>query len=519
MQLELFDTVINKLKKWIGKNEKVAFWSCIITGLLSHSFMIFNDISVGDDVISLQGLGGTYESGRWVMGMVEDVLERFRAGGIYSVTTFNGLLSILIVAIVAMLIVKIFDIDATISSLCIGSILICFPVITSTFTVMFTSVMYMMSLLFSVVAPYILKKVQGKKAILLSVFSIAISLGIYQAYFSVSVNIFLLLIITDLLNEKYGKLRTYFIEGIKYVGVLISGLILWNLVNKGFLLYKGLEQTGYQGMNEKYDVSKLPEIIKSIYSGFFENILGSPFMKNVICLVIVISIIIAVGLVFFMKKKVLGIATIGLLILMPFTTNLVYALSTSEHYKIHTIMLYSNIFIFVLPILLCEIANKRNILKRGFQLVRGLMCLEIVLIFCVCLIYTYTNNVAYLNLFMIREHSVYNYGQMITLAQACPGYEEDMNIVFVNRYEYENNYQVDARESFGHIMYVNFNLYPLKTHAFKDYLEFYLGMDPEKIILDDGYYGSLDEVQNMPVYPTYGSIRIINENVIIKLGE
>ena len=77
----------------------------------------------------------------------------------------------------------------------------------------------------------------------------ACSLGIYQAYFPLTISLFVILLIQEIL--KYGsKLGKVFLKGILFLATLILSLLLYFIFLKVFLKYYQVSLNNYQGINE-----------------------------------------------------------------------------------------------------------------------------------------------------------------------------------------------------------------------------------------------------------------------------
>lgn len=110
----------------------------------------------------------------------------------YSLPFFNGLITILVLAVCACLITELFDIQNSLNRILVGAIIVCFPTITSTMFFMFCAPHYAVAILFSILAVYFVD--QKRFGWIGSVFLLACSMGIYQAYLPVTTSLMVLLL-------------------------------------------------------------------------------------------------------------------------------------------------------------------------------------------------------------------------------------------------------------------------------------------------------------------------------------
>ena len=138
--ISTLESYIERTRKKITDIQMATFVSVFVFGLVAHGYIIFNRLSYHDNSACLFSLGGTYESGRWMLGLVYDLT--LHTTKLYSVPVFNGLLSVLFIAIAAMKMVEILDIKSKVLSVYVAGIMVVYPVVTGIFSYMFTSWVY-----------------------------------------------------------------------------------------------------------------------------------------------------------------------------------------------------------------------------------------------------------------------------------------------------------------------------------------------------------------------------------------
>lgn len=178
------------LKEWYHKKEtavKTAFFAAVIFGLMTHLYQFTNKLYNYDELANTPGgNGASVEQGRWFLKWMGDVLLK-HFGGVYSLPLLNGVLSLLLLAVSAALIVEMFQVDNWVLAAFIGGFVVVFPSIVCMFFYMFTAVFYAVGILFSVLAAYLVvrypKSLPAHLAavFLFSLFSWCVS-GIFPQY-------------------------------------------------------------------------------------------------------------------------------------------------------------------------------------------------------------------------------------------------------------------------------------------------------------------------------------------------
>ncbi len=254
----------NQVKK-LSSAEKVCFLSAFLVGIVSHMYALTNNFIYSDGA-RFDNLGATYSSGRWMLGELEEILER--TIGVWQTPVFNGVWTFCFIGLSSIFVVRLFGVKNKISSCLIGVVMVVFPVVTSTFAYMYTAAAYFLALLLSISGIFLI--ISGKRAFLLGTLFIAMATGIYQAYFSVSVVIALMYLTMDTLFEGEAVAKTVR-KGLKYLAGLILGLGEYLGLTKIFCILKHVELNSYQGISNmgKDSVKDILIRIPQAYAEFF----------------------------------------------------------------------------------------------------------------------------------------------------------------------------------------------------------------------------------------------------------
>ena len=114
----------------------------------------------------------------------------------------------------------------------------------------------------------------------------------------------------------------------------------------------------------------------------------------------------------------------------------------------------------------------------------------------------------------MQSQAISYFNTMITRIEATPGYQQEMPVVYIGS---EEKYVPNL---YSHQKYPNITLSPYSNHDainmlhWRKFVSNWCGFEPKEI--DSKYFVNLQEVQTMPLYPDDGSIRIINDTIVIK---
>lgn len=521
------ENTFNKFKNKFTQLQWAAFISVLAAGLVAHGYGIFNRLSYHDNSACLFSLGGTYESGRWMLGFIYDI--QMMTTKLFAVPVFNGILSLIFIAFAAMLIVDTFNVKSKATAIYIGIIMSVYPVVTSIFSFMFTAWEYFLALLLSVVAARILIKGISVKRFILSAVVLSLSLGIYQAFFAVTIAAFLVAMLLDVIDGVTDNALDYVKRGMVFVADLVAGLVIWAVMRKVTMALKGITAVAYKGMDDGYDLALFPSrIIASLkdFFGFGQSSINSLlYLRAFTAILVVVAL---VQIVVLLVKSQVNVATklvsiIGLIIL-PIGMNVVYLLSTSADYHVDTLMVYGNIFVFLLPVFLIERLDVAEV-KAGLQttILSCVTWIQILALAVMAFGYIYLDNAAYMKAEIAEEQAVAYYTELVANIKSADGFTDDMEIVFVgwNNLEDGTNAKLDTVDQLEAVKLEKFPRFTdIITYGGSIYfMQEHLGFGNELVVEDDGTMADTPEVQAMPTYPNDGSIAVVDGKLIVKLGE
>ena len=507
--------VLKNIKKFVGENGNLAFLVVMIVGLITHCYLYTNNVIAPDAL----GIGTYYISGDWEQSLGRwgiQLFDFFRGGIVNEILIV--VISLFFLALSAIMIIKLFNVKSKISVALISVLLATAPQFASTFLFTYCADAYCFAILASTFSVYFLRK-ETKKVVnyILTVIFIIFTLSIYQAYICVIASLYIALLILDLLENKDGKevLKSAIYQAI----AIVLGMILYFVITKVILKLQGLDFASYGGANEvsitNFRISSIVETYKTFFHYFFGNsvLYNSYWKRDIINLLIfatgIISLVNVIIKNKISKNKLNIFLLIVLGILFPIAISSIEIITPERKVNLVTggaalLIVY---VLFIKAYELLKENNLDNILKY----------LIICLILIISLTFVFSNNATY----MIREEIFRNYyATVIDLwnrATNLEGYSSDMKWMFndIIRYKSKLSNMANGLISNDNETWNNFDGISLNIQFNDRYLGRKIQMcskeEYDEIINSEEYI-------DMPIYPDNGSVKIINNIVVVKLN-
>ena len=243
----------------IKKSWKLAFVSAFVVGLLVHMYKFTNTLLGHDSLFNIYGTQNVVRSGRWFLAAACSLSSFF------DLPWVNGVLSLIWIGVAAAVVIDIFRIENPVLILLTGGLLVTFPAVTQTFYFEYTADGYMLAMVMAALTVrFSMIGERRKSRLFLSFCCITLTCGIYQAYVSFALVLSLGYFMTELLENRYEKkLYTLWIRN----QILIYGLgmaayyVIWQIamVCQGNLQpnqYMGIDTIGQIGPGFLWDAVK-----------------------------------------------------------------------------------------------------------------------------------------------------------------------------------------------------------------------------------------------------------------------
>lgn len=530
------DKITEELYKKIPKNSLTAAIAAFVCGLITHSFMIFNKITYYDDVHLTFSLGGTFKNGRWLLGLI-GYADKLLWGNEYGIPTIKGLLAIALIAAAAAVLVDVLEVKSSTSIILIACLMEVFPCVTVSLRYNYCAYVYFLALLMAVITAKLVDK--GKWGYIVACMTGICVFAIYQAYIAVVCVLYVLLMMKMAIDGE--DIKTMGIKAAKWLSSLVVTLVVYFIATKCFCLVTREKMTDYQGLSSmnKGLGSKIfhgfGEAYRNYLSLFVKDYEGVNFNQS-IRIFIIFVVLIAVALIIMAavnaKKAANKIAIAVLGACMPLAINAIYFMVSHDNGGfIHGVMIYSVVFVFIIPIVMLEYVNK-------IEAAKALICkckleyIAAILTLAVIIYYGVYDNAAYLKAEMLQSQMNSYFTTFITQVKEAEGYNPDYDVVLVQnknrecRYDFNDSslYSDDELKAITLTCYTGVIDDTITDYSMPSFLKYRCGYDADKILdyyegIEEGTLETIEGVEDMPCYPNDGSIKVIGNRVVIKLSE
>lgn len=472
-------------------------------------------IYMHDGIWGLYSSGTATELGRWSLGITNRIIKYIMDGHNYQSPVLFGFLTILFIAIFIYIIVILLDINSKILISILSGIAISFPFFPSLFNFMFTTPFYTFAMALSVYSVYLFSKYNNKYyMIIICCLFFSYSIGIYQAVLPVGITFLLFytikLICDNKVDNRFVTKEILFI--IFSVAIYIVLAKIFAKINNTWIWhYRGINNFGVDSIgNYLKKVAKCyilfftPNIDKKVFGIFLNSKLIFVYYLSLVLLVFMIKKNFYDKVLSYNKNKLYNIILLSLCIIaIPFSLNFIYFMIGLEE-GIYAFMLKSLIFYIVLFIWNVDMLNDLKYKYLYF----------IIYAMLVFTLYTYCrfDNASHLanNLRYNRLKSYYTV--MISQIKNTPGYKDGMPICYINKEDIKDSTYSDPGALQDLI--VDGSTSGLYTYMIDQFLDIYLGFGPPKV--PENEFKDKQEVIDMPHYPDYGSIKVIDDVLVVK---
>ena len=478
------------LKKNIKKEWKIAFFSAFLLGFLVHFPAWINDIPNHDGLASVYFDQNMITSGRWFLTVACGLTSY------YTLPWLIGVLSLLWIAVTAVLLIEVLQVFKTEWIVVISGLLVSFPALASTYAYVFTADGYMFGMMLAVLAVYLTQKY--KKGFLFGGVCLAFSMGTYQSYLPICILLCLYAIIQDFLSDGIEKdsankkafLKIKITTVTKYFGMGVIGVSLYYIVLQVLLRIQGKVLDTYQGINGMTAIGgdSIVGTVTKMYRDFVTFILkGNVLFNNAFSLVavVIIGVMFVLAMLYLIRERKLyrniwfWIVGILLVIIVPLATNIILFISPDVGY--HLLMRYQYVFLVI-----CGVAFISNYGKRIPVTEWCLLSAGVVL----CFNFAVSDNIGYSNL-QKRYEKTYAYClRLADRIEQTEGYYTGMPVVIMGMVGDENFPSTDiTTDVTGNMIGLCGDFLCYNGTNYQDFFKHYLGITIE--IVDQDTVGEI----------------------------
>lgn len=479
--------------------------AALAAGLAAYLFAFTNKLLNLDEIAGLFAKGESISSGRWALALTSFLFPDV------SMPWINGLLSLLMLTAAACLTVRIFEIKSPVLRVLLPALIVTFPSQAVTFTYMFTCAPYALAVLLAVASVYA-TLTHGKRGFIAGLIMLCLSLGIYQAYLAIAASLYVVYLIKRVIDDEWS-MREVISCGLKCLAALVAALALYFVVNKLVMAATHTDYNSYADASFQTDIKSLlfgvrvafTAFLGYFYKGYYHLIPnGFSMLLHAVCLVVV-----AVELLRYLVQSVKrgqrarAALLVLLLLLVPLAVNCLYIISAQRH----TLMLYSFAAVYVLAAVAAE-----RLMTGKHAAARDIMSVALALIACVNIFWA---NRLYLKMKLEYENAYSFYSTLVTRIKSTPGYDAD-DMIYITGDAHELMHSADEIDT-SDLVGVMEGLVNVYSRA--DFIKYYTGFDmPEFDWALWDASGAGDCVDDMPIYPYDGSVKKVDNFIIVKLG-
>ncbi|MCR5835437.1 MAG: glucosyltransferase domain-containing protein [Lachnospiraceae bacterium] len=520
----IFEKKLLQQLKQLDVRYKIAFYSTIIIGLLTHGFSMANIHNNHDNAFNtLHGYGSAVESGRWFLSLLGKL-----TGG-YNLPFVNGAITILLIAFTSSIIVYLYKIQSKLLIVISSGLLVSFPAITASMFYRFTVHFYAVAILFCAISVLLAKQKKIWVKYLSTLF-MACSIGVYQAYIPFIAGMLVLLLMVELLEEFNPK--KVIADSFIYLSTLVLGFIVYKLMVFVSLQVTGYSLSDYHGIDQmgKMQLSDIPGLIAECYKQMdiihdnYHVTFESYICKVAFIVAIILGIASIVGIL--LKKKAKPIVWFGSIVyvaIFPIAVNGIIIICNNS--DIRTLMVYSEVLFLIFGIAFFD--RLINIIPENRTI--NYVC-PVVWILMAGAIFSYSvqANINYVIMDYTKMQTQSYLTSLVSDIKNVEGYNSGYPIVFVGSSkggrDVSNILDNSLKNVLGERTRFIFNgnyTEMINTYTRADLLNLYTGFvyntiddlkEKRNVVLNP-------EVIKMRNYPHAGSIKIINKVLVVKCSD
>ncbi|MDE6530363.1 MAG: glucosyltransferase domain-containing protein [Lachnospiraceae bacterium] len=524
--------------------EKRVFVYTIIIGFLTHAFRMTNTMICSDSTNYLKSIGVS-----WVISLGRILLptvEKIR--GTVELPFLIGTICLVLIGCAAVFIVRLFPIQENLFLVIIAWILVANPVVTSIFAYMYTADGYMISLLFSVLAAYLCLKKKGLAGILLGGLCLAVSLGFYQAFLSVTIIIMLFYLFRMLYTSEYdmkeiGKMTgRCLLSGVTGIAVYAIGvMIVWKAGGHQAASYMGMDSAGGT------EIHGLLQAVIDCYVDFARfYIVRWELNRYNLMNILMFLLTLITWLVLVTKRKLWRMPARVVLMalvfpLLPIVCHLFEFVSAGVSYT-STSMEYSLALVYLLLVIMwsdmrlyvfaqnhkngmeksedsretADIAGRFRWTELQYWKRHYLSMLSIVLLLCISFHFTVIANRSYYNMNNANTKVEMLLNRLVMRMEMTEGYHEDMEVAIYGSC-YETPEYVPAAPMMSGVVS---NIFLTQDNEYIRMMNHYLSTSYGRADFEmKCQIAATEEFAMMEPWPSENSIKIINGTMVLYLSD
>jgi len=515
MPEELLKIIKSKVKpEW-----KLAFFSTLLIGLLTHFYVFMHRYPNHDGLHNLYSSQAMVTSGRFFLGPASSLSSFFDLPWVI------GILSVIFLSFTTICMVYLFNVRKKLSIILISGIVVTFPSVSATFSYMFTADGYMLGIFMATLAVVLTKRYK-KFGFILGAILVCLAVGIYQANLSVTLTFVTFWVIHEIifssnsLKQIWGNiLRSVVMIGIGMVGYLV--------VFKFFTKFLAVEISSYQGLDKvgSITLNQIPTRISQIitelktffFRGFFNNVdvtLLDILNLLLLCILVIGVLIIGIKNKLFLKPGKLATLVVCI-VTLPFSYYIAYFASPNVFYHMLMVFGLSSVYIFI--VLLYDAMEDRPKLK----IERVNAWASTVLIACTIFNFGLIANIAYMNMEIRYEKSISFANRLVDRIEQLDDFDKIEKMAVYGNVSMNSKLTSEIipnriptmTGSTGETFFYKYYSYP-------ELIDQFLGLSFEPVTNEElDSIQQTEEYKKMGIWPADNSVQVIGNTVVVKFEE
>lgn len=500
----------------------IAFWAI---GMLSHaSIWIYKIASTDCNSAGLFHYTPDWEVtlGRWLIPVVDGIRYYL------SVPFLVGPIAVLLFAIGTVLVLNILEIKSDIYRYVVGGVLMVTPCIGNTLMFYYCADSYAIAMICACMYVYFIKKKASVTNFAIGTCFLIVSLGLYQAYLGVAAVLCAATLILVILDNKVTEIDIIK-KSIYMVASAGVGLIFYYVITRIIISVKNLSLAGYGGADSVASTSLLDIKIavalsyqkfvhlffgmsQSKYHTFYRGHYYSWMIFGVFAIVLIIAII---NRQIYKRPTIVIIMSVMTLV-MPLLCGAIMLIV--KGHNIHILMCQG--YYVLIAVIASVILNTRYDINNE-KIAKAIVIVFITLVGLFGFELSAINNSTYEYNHFIRNNMTTTLNRVLAQAESIEGYTEDAEFAFAG--QPLNGYPVESyleKMAFLEVDTLYDDEYRFNKAMIDNILKEDIGCSIK--MCDANTFDSLvssDEFEKMPVYPNYGSVKMIDKCVLVKFSD
>jgi len=516
---------------------KITFLSTFVVGFLVHGFLFSNLLLNNHDTLHFfTGAPNFIVSGRW--------LETFSysLSGPVTMPWALGLLAIFYMSITACLIVACLGIKRIYCGILVGVILVAFPHTAVGFAYLGGVDGNNISILLACLSAYVSKK--GRFGFIIGILFLTLALGINQISIAFTSGLFVIMLIFDLLQREL-PLKTIIVRLVKYLSVLLIGIISYTVVLNILLTVRNITLWARQGIDQLGQTSVyqhlagIPIAYREFVNYFYQRgFFPTDELNRLTFVILAVSIVLMLALLaskLFLPPStdseksslsgaplVIRIVLLSLLLIaFPLAINPIHVLSPATF--VGNMMLRSLLLFLVFVVALIDKIDLTLPQISPFFAKCGVATTWVSL--AVLVLFQYNHfivvNENYVKSELVMRHTYHFASTMVDSIRATPEFNDDMQVVLVGNRSGNDDHVMRWFNQGGRRVRDFFDTNQLiNSFGFGSFVRIILGENITfRFIWGAEFFDEFrDELSDLNIYPSDGSKIIIDNILFIRMG-